>query len=59
MITNTRTKFSVYHIKAVFISGHAENVFTKGGISDEKVAYIQKPAPPSVMVRTIREVLDE
>lgn len=46
-------------IRAVFISGYAENILTKGGILGDKVAFIQKPVPPSVLVRKIREVLDE
>ena len=46
-------------IKAVFMSGYAEDIFTKDGIPGGETCFIQKPAPPSVIVRKIRAVLDE
>ena len=46
-------------IKAIFMSGYAEDIFTKDGIPGGDTCFIQKPAPPSVIVRKIRAVLDE
>jgi len=46
-------------IKAIFISGYAEDIFTKDGIPDGGAAFIQKPSLPTALVRKIREVLDE
>ena len=46
-------------VKAIFVSGYAEDIFTKDGIPDRDAAFIQKPSSPSVLVRKIREVLDE
>jgi len=38
-------------VKAVFVSGYAEDIFTKDGIPDKEVAFIQKPAPPATLLR--------
>lgn len=46
-------------IKAIFMSGYAEDVFTKDGIPEGEAIFIQKPLPPSVLIRKIREVLDK
>jgi len=46
-------------VKAIFVSGYAEDIFTKDGIPDRDAAFIQKPSSPSILVRKIREVLDE
>jgi two-component system cell cycle sensor histidine kinase/response regulator CckA len=46
-------------IKAIFISGYAEDIFTKDGIPDREGSFIQKPYPPLILVRKVRELLDE
>lgn len=46
-------------IKAIFISGYAEDIFTKDGIPDGQAVFIQKPVPPLALVRKIRDVLDK
>ncbi len=46
-------------IKAIFISGYPEKVFTKDTITDDKVAFVQKPYSPLILLRKIREVLDK
>jgi CheY-like chemotaxis protein len=46
-------------IKAIFLSGYAEDIFTKDGIPDREASFIQKPYPPLVLVRRVRELLDE
>lgn len=45
-------------IKAVFLSGYAEDIFTKDGIPDGKAEFIQKPVTPAVLLQKVREVLD-
>jgi two-component system, cell cycle sensor histidine kinase and response regulator CckA len=46
-------------VKAIFISGYAEDIFTKDGIPDRGTSFIQKPYPPMVLATRVREVLDE
>lgn len=45
-------------IKGVFMSGYAEDVFTKEGIPEGDACFIRKPVSPSVLIRKIRLVLD-
>jgi CheY-like chemotaxis protein len=45
-------------VKAIFMSGYAEDIFTKDGIPDSGALFIQKPAPPLVLVKQVRELLD-
>lgn len=46
-------------VKVIFISGYAEDIFTKEGIPDKDISFIQKPSPPLVLIRRVRELLDE
>jgi len=46
-------------VKAIFISGYAEDIFTKDGIPDNEVSFIQKPYAPLFLAKRVREVLDE
>ena len=46
-------------VKAIFISGYADDIFTKDGIPDGEASFIPKPSPPLVLIRRVREVLDE
>ena len=46
-------------VKAIFFSGYAEDIFTKDGIPDREASFIQKPSPPLVLAKRVREVLDE
>ena len=46
-------------VKAIFVSGYAEDIFTKDGIPEMKASFIQKPYPPMVLAQRVREVLDE
>jgi PAS domain S-box-containing protein len=46
-------------VKAIFVSGYAEDIFTKDGVPDTEAVFIHKPSPPLVLVRKIREILDE
>ncbi len=45
-------------VRAIFISGYAEDIFTKDGIPDGTTAFLQKPQTPSDLLRKVREVLD-
>jgi len=45
-------------VKAIFMSGYAEEIFTRGGIPDKGVVFISKPVKPDDMLRKVREVLD-
>jgi PAS domain S-box-containing protein len=45
-------------MKAVFVSGYAEDIFTKDGMPDMDMPFISKPAPPSVLLAKIRDILD-
>lgn len=46
-------------VHAIFISGYAEDVFSKNGHIQEGVVFIQKPVSPINLLKTIREVLGE
>ena len=45
-------------MKAIFMSGYAEDIFTHKGITDKAAVFIQKPATPSNLLRKVRETLD-
>lgn len=47
------------NIKCIFISGYAEDIFTKNGVSDHGVMFIPKPVAPDDFLKKIREVLDK
>jgi YesN/AraC family two-component response regulator len=46
-------------VKAIFLSGYAEDIFTKDGIPDREASFIQKPSPPLTLAKRVREVLDK
>lgn len=45
-------------MKAIFISGYAEDIFSRKGIPDKEAVFIQKPVTPSKLLLKVREVLD-
>ncbi|MBI5141530.1 MAG: PAS domain S-box protein [Nitrospirae bacterium] len=45
-------------IKAIFISGYSEDIFTKDGIPDGEAEFIQKPIQPSHLIRAVRKALE-
>lgn len=46
-------------VKCLFVSGYAEDVFTKDGIPQEPtIAFLTKPVAPPVLLGKVREVLD-
>jgi CheY-like chemotaxis protein len=45
-------------IRTIFISGYAEDIFSKKGLLDPGINFIQKPVRPSDLLRKVREVLD-
>jgi CheY-like chemotaxis protein len=44
--------------RCIFMSGYAEDVFTKDGILQTEVKFLSKPATPSALLHAVREVLD-
>src|SRR6202035_3689917 len=44
--------------RAVYISGHPEDAIAHHGVLDADKAFLQKPCPAAVLLRTVREVLD-
>ncbi|MHB8789017.1 MAG: ATP-binding protein [Desulfobulbaceae bacterium] len=45
-------------IKALYMSGHADNIITPQGRLDQGAQFVGKPFTPNALVRKIREVLD-
>ncbi|TAN42852.1 MAG: PAS domain S-box protein [Nitrospirae bacterium] len=45
-------------IKAIFMSGYAEDIFTHGGLLENAVTFVPKPVKPDDLLRIVREELD-
>jgi PAS domain S-box-containing protein len=45
-------------IRVLFISGYPEDAIAHHGVLEEDKAFLQKPCPAAVLLRTVREVLD-
>jgi PAS domain S-box-containing protein len=45
-------------LKAIILSGYAEDVFTQDDLQTMQVTFVQKPVVPNELLRTIRQVLD-
>lgn len=45
-------------IKAIFVSGYAEDIISREGLLDQGINFIQKPATPLALLHKVREVLD-
>jgi two-component system, cell cycle sensor histidine kinase and response regulator CckA len=46
-------------IKALFMSGHSDDIIYKKGILGERLTLIMKPVSPTNLIRKVREVLDK
>jgi PAS domain S-box-containing protein len=46
-------------IRVIFTSGYTRDVFLDKGIEDKKFNFLQKPILPDVLLRKVREVLDD
>jgi PAS domain S-box-containing protein len=44
--------------RCIFMSGYAEEVFTRDGVLQTDVEFIAKPATPSALLNKVRDVLD-
>ena len=45
-------------MKAIFMSGYSEDIFSHDGIPDKGALFIQKPVTPHNLIRMVRETLD-
>jgi len=45
-------------LKAIFVSGYAEDIISKEGLLEQGVNFIQKPVTPLALLKKVREVLD-
>jgi two-component system cell cycle sensor histidine kinase/response regulator CckA len=45
-------------LKAIFVSGYAEDVITREGLLEQNINFSQKPVPPTVLLKKVRDVLD-
>jgi len=45
-------------IRVLFISGYSEEAIAQHGVLHTGRSFLQKPFPPSVLLRTVRELLD-
>jgi DNA-binding response OmpR family regulator len=46
------------NMKAIFMSGYAEDIFPSGGLTEKNAVFIQKPVTPSDLIRKVRAALD-
>jgi YesN/AraC family two-component response regulator len=44
--------------RVLYISGYPEDAIAHHGVLDADKAFLQKPCPAAVLLRTVREVLD-
>ncbi|MBN2322455.1 MAG: PAS domain S-box protein [Spirochaetes bacterium] len=47
------------HIKVLYSSGYTDNIIVQHGILEEGINFLQKPFAPSLLLRTVRTVLDK
>ena len=45
--------------RVLFLSGYTDDEMIKRGVLEDDVAFLQKPFPPVVLARKVREVLDQ
>ncbi len=45
-------------IKAIFVSGYAEDIISREGLLEKGINFVQKPVTPSALLNKVREVLD-
>ena len=44
--------------KVLFTSGYTADAMIRHGISEDRIAFLEKPFTPEVLARRVREVLD-
>jgi signal transduction histidine kinase/CheY-like chemotaxis protein len=47
------------HLRVVFMSGYADDAVVRHGLLERDMAFVQKPFVPDVLLRKLRETLDE
>jgi CheY-like chemotaxis protein len=45
-------------IKAIFVSGYAEDIFSRESLLEQGINFVQKPVTPLALLNKVREVLD-
>jgi two-component system cell cycle sensor histidine kinase/response regulator CckA len=45
-------------IKAIFVSGYAEDIVSKEGLLEQGINFLQKPVSPLALLNKVREILD-
>ena len=46
-------------LRVLYISGYPEDAIAKHGVLHAGRSFLQKPFPPSVLLQTVREILDQ
>ncbi|MBI5847086.1 MAG: response regulator, partial [Nitrospirae bacterium] len=46
-------------VKALFVSGYAEDIVSRQGLLEPGITFIQKPLSPSALLKKVRELLDD
>jgi PAS domain S-box-containing protein len=45
-------------VKVLYVSGYTDDVVVRNGVSESKVAFLQKPYSPSALLRQVRRTID-
>lgn len=46
-------------LKVLYVSGYTDNAMVLRGVSENRIAFLQKPYTPTALARKVRAVLDE
>jgi PAS domain S-box-containing protein len=54
-----RLKATYPNLKVLYMSGYTDNAIVRHGILEPEVSFLQKPFAPNVLIRKVRQILDE